>query len=604
MKKAKGRISEKKSGNLGYKSYWIYIPSKISKDSFFPFKDKEEVEIELKAGSLIIRKSYELNEITEKYGIADATIPKLLEKKALTNKDLPFIYFRDKIFSYQETNKISNQIANGLLKLIKELNLSNPKIALLFPNCPEFIFCWFGMAKAGCVFVSISYLLKNDLLEFVLKNSDTEILIIDYEYFPKFEKIYDKLPKIKKVIVRDAPKKFNFTNKIIDFQEILLDDFENPNIDVRNFHPLEILYTSGTTGRPKGVLYRNYYTLSGISIGSELEGVGFNQSPHKIYCLLPLFQAFSQFLVIIPALFYNASVIIPESFEATTFWDDIERFKPHGFCYFGDILTTLVNQQPKDTDRRHSIKYAYGFGAFKKIWEAFERRFGIQIFEVWSLVEGIGMTINTTGSKGGKIGSVGKPLRGFEIKIVGLNDKELPPGRNNIGEILSRTKLPFELEYYNLEETVGAKIVKNRWVHTGDFGYKDKEDFIYYLGRQTDMIRRGDEVFFAKDIELVANSHPLIIESSVFEVFIDDRSYNGLKIYVVIKKGADLNYTDFHNYLKENLAFFMVPRYIEFKKNLPKNANELISTFILRKEWDNKNSRKNTYDTKTEVFLN
>ncbi|MFX1256900.1 MAG: AMP-binding protein [Promethearchaeota archaeon] len=602
MKTAKGRISKKKSGNRRYDSVWVYIPSKISKDSSFPFKNKEEVIIELKGGTLIVRKIFRLSEITGRYGVEDATLPQLMEKKALINRDLPFIYFQNDSFSYQEANKISNRIANGLLKLIKELKLKMPKIALLFPNCPESIFYWFGVVKAGCVFVAISYLLKSDLLEFVLKNSDTEILIIDYKYFDNFEEISINLQNIKKIFIRNAPKGFSFNEKLADIQEIFSDDFKNPKINIENYHPLEILYTSGTTGKPKGVLYRNHNILSGISIGRQLEEVDFNKVPHKIYCPIPLFQGFPRYLMVIPALFYNASIIITEKFDISKFWDDIHYYKPDGFCYYGAYLLEMVNQEPKDTDRKHSVKYAFGFGAYKEIWETFERRFGIDILEGWSLVEGIGITINTTGSKGGKIGSVGKPVRGFEIKIVDSNGKELRSGRNNVGEIISRSKPPFELEYYNLEEETNTKLGKDRWVHTGDFGYKDKEGFIYFLGRKTDMIHRGRERFFAIDIELVANSHPLIIESAVFEVPINgffDSSDRALKISAVIKKGASLTYKEFHYYLKENLAYFMVPRYIEFKKELPKNANELIQKFILKKEWENENAKRNTYDTQT-----
>ncbi|GAG58757.1 unnamed protein product, partial [marine sediment metagenome] len=254
-------------------------------------------------------------------------------------------------------------------------------------------------------------------------------------------------------------------------------------------------------------------------------------------------------------------------------------------------------------DRKHSVKFAFGFGARKKIWEAFERRFGIPILEAWSLVEGVGMTINTIGSKGGKVGSVGRPVRGFELKILDPKGKELLPGRNNIGEIVIRTKLPFDLEYYNLPKEKTTNIRKNRWVHTDDFGYKDKDGFIYFLGRHTDMIQKRGEAFFAIDIEMVANSHPLIVESAVFEVSNEESPSKAIKICAAIKDGATITHAELSNYLYQNMAYFMVPQFIEFKKELPKNDIGLIQKFFLKKEWENKHSRKNTYDTLTKNFV-
>mgnify|MGYP006277355793 CR=1 FL=1 len=603
MKKAKGRITEKTSGNRGYKSTWLYIPSDISKDESFPFRDREKVMIELRSNKLIVRKSHNISDITKKFGLPDATLSHLIEQRAKEYEEHSFLYFKNEVFSYQDVNSISNQIANGLIDFVEDLELDNPHIALLFPNCPDVIFTWFGVAKTKYILVSISYTLKGELLEYLLKNSNSELLIIDYQYYDEFLKVEENLPDIKKIIIRNAPQDFEFNEKLINFEEILSDKDENPNISFNNHDPLEIMYTAGTTGKPKGVLYRNYYTLSGISVGTKLKKFGFGEATHKIYCPLPLFQAVAKYFVLIPALYYNSSVIIAEQFDVSRFWKDISIYNPDGFCYLGAFFLDLMNREPKVSDRKHSLKYAFGFGAIKKGWEAFERRFGIQIIEGWSLREGIGFTINHVGSRGGKAGSVGTPARGYEIKIVDSNGNELPPGRNNFGEIVTRTKLPMELEYYNLKVKPDTTIGEDRWVYTGDYGYRDDDGYLYFLGRKSDMIKREGETFFASDIERVANSHPLIVNSAVIKINEKDTSKEALKLWAIIKNERPLSLSEFLSYLKENLAYFMVPKYIELTSELPKNANEFVQKFILKERWKEGEPKENTYDTKLQQFI-
>ena len=168
MKRAKGKITKKKSGgNNPYESIWIYVPSKIAKDSSFPFSNKEDVNIEIVDDTLVISRRDELYDIIERYGIENATIPKLLQKKASENKDRPFLFFKDESFSYQEINSNSNRIAHGLLNIIKKLKLRRPKISVMLPNCPEYIFCWFGIIKTGSIYVAINPHYRGELLEYI-----------------------------------------------------------------------------------------------------------------------------------------------------------------------------------------------------------------------------------------------------------------------------------------------------------------------------------------------------------------------------------------------------------------------------------------------------
>ena len=579
---------------------WIYIPSKIYKNSLFPFKEDEEVLIEIDEGSIIINKNDERFKVLKNFGLENANLPRLLEIKASVNKDRPFLYFRDQVFSFFDMNQISNQIAHGIINIVNELDLKKPKIGILMNNCPEYLFSWFGVAKAGCIYVTIDKTLKADLLKYVLNNSDTEILILDYEFFNIIEMALLNLSRIKRIVIRNAPKDFNYTSLYQPFNELITSNIENPKINIHDQDPVGIQYTEGSTGKPKGVVYRNII-VSGINLGYELRQLGLKEGS-KIYCPGELSHASTHFYTILPSLFYDNSVIITKNFDPSTFWDDIEKYKPTNFSYFGGYLTALLFQEPKN--RKHTIEFAYGFGAKGDTWNAFEKRFGVKLIEFWSHVEGVGVTINKVGSNGGKLGSIGKPLDLIEMKIVDQEKNELPPGPDNIGEIAVRRKTQTLFEYYKEPENGDVRIGENKWVYTGDYGYMDFEGFFYFKGKKDDFILTGGKPIFARDIEVVANSHPHIIESAVFPVISGTNSKRELKITVVKVKNKTLTHQEFSDFLYHNLAYIHVPRFIEFKESIRKGPSTEILKSILKKEWDEIKSNNNIWDNRSKDFNN
>ena len=606
--KAIGRISTKKSGGMGYNSFWIYIPSKIVKHDTFPFVNNDKVEIEItKEGKLLITKIDELRKIVGDYGLENATLPKVLEKKASINQNRPFLFFKDETYSYKEINSLSNQIANGIIKLLEDISLRKSKalkrsvkISLMLPNCPEFIFFWFGIIKANCIVVPINTELKGESLLEMLKGSDTEVLVIDYQFFNNYEEISDSLFKLKTIIILNAPSDFKFKSNCFAFEKVNSSNRENPNLNVKDFKRMEIFYTSGTTGIPKGLVFRNYYVLTGINVGKEFQKIGLTQDS-IIYCPLPLFHAFGQLVGIFPTLFFNASIVITEKFDIKTFWSDIRKYNVTGILYFGNYIKELINQPPNKSDRQHAVKWAFGLGTSNDNWEAFENRFDIPIFEGWTLTEAVGITINTVGSKGGKIGSIGKPVSGYEVKIVDKNGNSLPPGINNIGQIVARSTIPIPLEY---SKKYGKKTpVNNSWVETKDYGYKDNDGFYYYIGRESDIIHSQGVTFFASEIEKIVNSHPYVLECAAFGILRNNESEEDVKLCVVLKRPGSINHEDLYDFINQHLASFMVPRFIEIKKELPKTATNFVQKFKLKKEWEQGLSQENTWDIKIKNFI-
>ena len=187
--KGKGKIVTRKSGGGKYKSTWIYVPKKLRENISFPFVENDELNIEIENGKLIISKLNKVIESIRNYGIENATISYLLESKAKENGDKTFLCFEDEKISYRELNDNSNRIANGLLNFLRQNKLKKPHVALMFPNCPEFFYIWFGISKVGCTFVPINYMSDDATLEYLLSNSKSDVLIIHHDLFHKFQKI-------------------------------------------------------------------------------------------------------------------------------------------------------------------------------------------------------------------------------------------------------------------------------------------------------------------------------------------------------------------------------------------------------------------------------
>ncbi|MBA7545107.1 Long-chain-fatty-acid--CoA ligase [subsurface metagenome] len=209
--------------------------------------------------------------------------------------------------------------------------------------------------------------------------------------------------------------------------------------------------------------------------------------------------------------------------------------------------------------------------------------------------------MNKIGSKGGKIGSIGTPLDFIEIKIVNSEDKELPPGPNNVGEIIVRRKSGELFEYYKQPENEDVRIGDNKWVYTNDFGYMDHDGYIYFKGKGNEIILKGDEVIFAKDIERIANSHPHIIESAVIPV--SNGNNIDLKITAVKVQNRSITPEELSDYLYHNIAFEHVPRYIEIIDKLPKGTATEVLKEILKEDWDKGYYYSNMWDTKIHDFL-
>ena len=590
MNYGKSKIVIKPSGKGLYNSTWIYVPSKIAKDSSFPFKEGEEVLIEIKNDSLIITKSNKKTRLMKKLGVPEIRLSKLLEVKAETFGDHKYLYYKDKSYTFDDINKSSNKFAWGILEIIQNLSLKKPKIAIMIRNCPNFLFAWFGCIKAGCILVPINPDFPEDYIKHILVDSDSEILLIDYQLYSLYQKIKGYLPKIKKVYIHNAPDSFHFGENVQNFNSIFTSNIENLSITIHNNDPTQILYTEGITGKPKGVLYRNLVSSS-IGISIELNKIGLTQNT-KIYCVMPLFHGATQFYVIIPSLIHNGTVILAEKFDPVDFWKDVKKYKPDCFAYFGGYLIQLLSNTPKRYDHQHSLRWAYGFGAGVEIWKPFETRFGITLHECWSHMEGIGITINSVGTKGGKMGSVGKSLSDIDLKIVDSEGKTLGTGPDNIGEIVVRSKYNYSFEYYKEPEKTDVRIGENGWVFTGDYGYIDDDGYVYFMGKKNEIIIKANEMIFLKEIEKTANSHPSIRISACIPVKNKSTNTTEMVLFAVKAKNSSITPQKLKNYLYHNLAFYQVPRYIEFKDRLPIGPSTEYFKSKLLEEWNSKILKK------------
>jgi crotonobetaine/carnitine-CoA ligase len=523
------------------------------------------------------------------YPVGERVLGTVLAERARELGDKTFLRFDDRALSYVEVDETADRVAGGFAE--RGVGKGD-KVCIMLPNCPEFLFCTFGLSRLGAVEVPINTAYKGQFLRYVVEDSEAEVLVIHEQWLDQLEAVAADLPKLRRVIVH-APSGGRTGDgevghaSVEPFEGLLGGEARAPDVEVRHSDTLAIIYTSGTTGRSKGVMVSNCHALTFAYDWIKACAYG---AQDVLYTPLPLFHSIAHTLGVFPVLLTGSEIAIVERFSASRFWEDVRRFDAtvaHGI--FG-MVPILLNQEPTDRDKDHRLKTFYiGPSATS---DAFEERFGAKVVEVYGATETGIVTVAPYGKNiAGSCGMENSDT--FEVRVLDDDDNEV--GIGEVGEIAVRPRVPFGIMsgYYNMPEATAASY-RNLWFHTGDYGRKDENGYFFFVDRKKDAIRRRGENISSFEVERAVNSHPSVLESAAIAVP-SELNEDEVKVCVVLKSGRKLGAKELVEYLNEELPYFMVPRYVEFVDTLPKTPNEKVEKYKLRQK-GNGGITANTWD--------
>lgn len=510
----------------------------------------------------------------------------LIQSRVAKHQNKAFLFYKDESYTYEQLDQITNRVAGAFRSagITKE-----SKVAIMLSNCPEFIFVWFGLAKLGAATVLINTQLSGNFLRHQFTVGNSEAVVIGAQFRAVFNPIVPELGDLKKIVYlseKDQPGFPDWPDAVSFWDWInAFPDAAPPDLELEDDHPISIMFTSGTTGPSKGVLNgQKAYIRCGADCAELLQ---LNEQD-RCYVVLPLYHGNPQMMAVMSALWIGGSLALAERFSASRFFEEARKYQATYFTYVGTVLSILCKQPEKPDDGDNPLRLGFGGGAPKNEWRIMEERFKIKINEAYGMIEaGCVTTINPKGKE--RYGSVGKQRDCFEIRIANERDESVPCGE--VGEILVRPREPFIMfdGFYNMPEST-LESYRNLWFHTGDKARIDEDGYFYFEGRVKDTIRRKGENISSEAIEQALNAYPKVLESAVVGVP-DDIAGEEIKAYVIPKEDEVITPEELIDWCREGLPGFMVPRYIEFRKQFEKTGSEKIRKFKLKKEgigdaWD------------------
>ncbi|HEX3036760.1 MAG TPA: AMP-binding protein [Thermodesulfobacteriota bacterium] len=513
-------------------------------------------------------------------------LPLILKERAKKLSDKPFLqYQNEEPLSFKEANTVANKIANGLIELgIKK----GDRVAVFLPNCADYVPIWFGILKAGGVMAPVNTAYKMDFLEYILNNSDSKAIFVAREYLERIAPIQNRIPQIENIIVwtkgkRDFKDMGVNQKSLISYREFLDNSSrKEPKVDIRFIDNSRLMYTSGTTGRSKGVIKSHaadYYSARGYVELVEVDG------DDTLFTTLPLFHSNAQVLCVYPALIAGAKVVIYERFSASQFWKWIKESGATVFNSLGAMSYFLWRQPSNPEEKGHKVRLGLITPAPHDILEQFMERFSLRILEGYGLTE-TGVVTYTRPNEPFRIGTCGKEAVGYEVKIVDPeSDEELQRGQ--VGEIVVRPRIPnIMLYHYHKMPEKTVSDFRNFWFHTGDAGRMDEDGYVYFVDRVKDYIRRRGENISSFEVERVVSQHEAVADVAAIGIKAGDGKFaeDDLMIAVVRKPDMDVSFEELIKHCEERMPYFMIPRFIRFVDELPKTPTEKVQKHILKEQ--------------------
>jgi long-chain acyl-CoA synthetase len=495
-------------------------------------------------------------------------LPDLLRETAGRIPDQTFIHWQGRQVTYKEFDERTDAIAAGLADLGVK---SGDVVSVLLPNCPDFLEAWWGILKADAVFGPINPANTTPEVAYVLNHSKAVAVVTDARGAGVIEPERGKVETLQHVISIDE-------GGDLTLGSLAERGGDAPSLTRGGDDLVAVLYTSGTTGKPKGAMLTHANIFANAAMGAELVPLGPGE---RVGMLLPLFHANAQIVTCVVPMMIGCEVVMWERFSASTFWQTIEDMKPVTISAVPTILAAVLNT-PDAPKGENSLRYIICGAAplSRELLEAFQDRFDIRILEGYGLTETTCISSINPFYGERKPGSIGMAVRGQEMKIVDPEGNTVSDGE--LGEIV--IKGPNVMPGYLYNPEANAETIKDGWLHTGDVGYVDEDGFFFIVDRSKDMIIRGGENIYPREIEEVLYEHPGVLEAAVIGIPDEVRGEEVLAV-VAPKEGAELDPDELKEWASERLAKFKVPKRFEIRQELPKTATGKISKGPLREEF-------------------
>ncbi|MGC1442630.1 MAG: AMP-binding protein [Burkholderiaceae bacterium] len=502
-------------------------------------------------------------------------LPTLLTRAAERFSEQPLVAFADNARTYAEADDVASRIANGLSAIRAG---QGAKVAIMAVNSLAFVDAWLGAARAGAVYVPINTDYKGDILRYQLGKADVTHIVIDPPFLERLDTVAADLPKLTHVILSGAmtgaPR--NIANgAVVSFiDELRHSPAIAPNVVVAPSDPLAISFTSGTTGPSKGVLASHSHVITFARDWIKACEFGSGQS---IYSCLPLFHAVAAWLGLLPAMIAGGRITFGPRFSPSTYWDEVRRADAdlaHGIF---SMVPILLKQPPRPDDADQPARKFY----FAQVNEDFEARFNCRIIEVYGATETGIVTATPPGASRRPL-SCGKANDDtFEVMIA--NEHDEPVAAGEIGEILVRPRRPYSMlsAYYNNSEAT-AEAFRNFWFHTGDNARADEEGYLYFVDRKSDSIRRRGENISSSEVEAILNQHAAVLECAVIAVPAETGE-DEVKAVIVLRPDAQAGAHELWEHCEQHMPRFWIPRFIEFRRVMPKTPSQKIQKYMLRR---------------------
>ncbi len=497
-------------------------------------------------------------------------ISNILQASAKRFGPKPALIFKDQAVSFDQLKSKVFELAQGLSVAGVQ---KSTKVAIYLPNCPEYAYSYLSLFYLGATVVPLDFMLKTDELISCLSHSETEFLIILYKSDVDIQALKFAVPSLKTVIVAGQPQGHAWE---LPWASLLGKEGVAPAV-VSDQDPALIMYTSGTTGAPKGILL-NYRHLDG-SPEAMKHFVDLNERDVKL-CAIPL-SHIGGFIYIQNCILFGITLILMERFNPLEFLRNITQYKVTCFHIVPPMYTALLTLKNIDQFDLSSLRWVVVFGAPNSpdILESFHTYCpNAKLLNGWGMTETCPPN-TVTPLDHPNIESVGKPAPNCEIHIVDEEDKILSPGQ--IGEIVIRGWVVMQEYYKDPESTALAK--RNGWFHTGDLGRFDNEGLLYIVGRKKEMIKVAGQIVYAPEVEAALCKHESVLEAAVIGVS-DAVKGEAVKAFVVLKPGTQIDPQDLRHFARQHLANFKVPQTVEIREALPKNRTGKIDKELLKQQ--------------------